>query len=102
MISPSPPWWGPNARISSPSSPASRARVDLGRDADGVHRLDVEDLVVELQAPAAREHDVDLLGLVVAVREGLLLAGPQDDVREAGALGREVLAGEAGLLAVSE
>src|SRR5687768_11221719 len=45
------------------------------READRVHLAELDDLVVELDPAAAREHDVDLLGLVVSVGERLALAG---------------------------
>jgi hypothetical protein len=38
----------------------------LGCDADGVQCVNVEDLVVELDAPGPAEDDVDLLGPLVA------------------------------------
>ena len=52
-----------------PSGPGLAGARHLGRDADRVERGDLDDLVVEPDAPAARDHDVDLLGLVVAVAE---------------------------------
>src|SRR5664279_3674634 len=50
---------------------------DAGRDADGVELRDLDDRVVELAAAGAREHEVDLLRLVMLVPERLPLAGPQ-------------------------
>ena len=47
----------------------------LGRDADRIARPELDDLVVELDAAGAGEHDVDLLGVLVLVPEGLALAG---------------------------
>src|ERR1044072_9548106 len=56
-----------------------RARLEstrhLGRDADGVEPLDLDDLVVPLHTPRAADHDVDLLGLLVLVAKGGTLIG---------------------------
>jgi hypothetical protein len=62
-----------------------RAR-DPGRDADRVERLHVDDVVIELQPARAREHDVNLLRVVVPVREALALSGPETMQADAGVL----------------
>src|SRR6476660_2761054 len=65
-----------------------------GGDADRVESLDVEDVVVELHPAGAADDDVDLLGLLVAVAEGLPLARLDAVEAEAGLLGVEVAVGE--------
>jgi hypothetical protein len=78
------------------------ATGDAGGDPDRVERCDVDDLIVELQPPGSGEHDVDLLGLVVAVPERLAAVGLEPVVAEAGALGGEVVVGEPGLADLRE
>src|SRR4051794_1028441 len=67
------------------------------RDAHDVARAQVEDLVVDLHAPGARDDDVHLLGLPVAVAEAGPLAGVHAVVGEADPVGADVLAQVAGL-----
>ena len=73
--SPSLSWRAPNTSTVSPSGPGLERARDLRRDADRVERRDLDDLVVEAHAPVAGDHDVDLLGLLVAVAERAALAG---------------------------
>ena len=80
------------ARYSMPSSPASNARIMLGATRIASSREIVDDLVVQAHAPAARKHDVDLLGLVVAVAERLALARPEHLVGNARVLGVQLFA----------
>ena len=47
---------------------------DLGRDADRVEGLDLDDLVVELDPPGTANDDVDLLRLFVPMAKGGALA----------------------------
>src|SRR5438105_15817841 len=68
------------------------------RDADRIERADLDDLVVELDPAGAFQHDVDLLGLVVPVREPLPLAGLDAVVADAGVLGLELARAQARLL----
>jgi hypothetical protein len=75
---------------------------DGRRDAQRVERSQVEDLVVELHAARAREHDADLLRLVVPVPERLALAGLDPVVREPRRLRVEGAGGEARLLRLAE
>ena len=70
-------------------APASNAR-DFRRDPDRVEPAHLDHLVVQLHAAASREHDVDLLGLLVAMCESVPLAGLDDLKRHAGGLGLEV------------
>ena len=58
-----------------PSGPASNERVTVGGHANRVEPFDLDDLVVQLHAAEAREHHVHLFRVVVAVSEGLPLAG---------------------------
>src|SRR6185312_15969530 len=75
---------------------------DAGRDPDRIERLHVDDVVVELHPAGAGDHDVDLLGRVVPVREALPLAGGDPVVADAG-LGRvEVVGREPRLLDAGE
>src|SRR3954452_22546903 len=69
----------------------------LRRDADRVERLDLDDLVVEFEEAAAADDDVDLLGLLMDVAEGLPFARLDPVEAEAGVLGIEVVLGEARL-----
>jgi hypothetical protein len=62
-----------------------------GGDADGVQRSDLRDVVVELDPAPARQDDVDLLGVLVAVAEGLAGACPDAVMAEARLLGPELL-----------
>ena len=55
-----------------------------GADAHDVARADLHDLVIELQDARAGEDHVDLLGLPVAVGEGLALARLHHDVAQTG------------------
>jgi len=71
-------------------------------DAERIERLDLDDLVVELDAAGTREHDVDLLGILMFVREWLALAGTEAVVAQTGVLGREVFIGEPSLLDLAE
>ena len=57
-----------------------------GRNADGVQRNDVEDLVVELDSSAPAENDVDLLGVGMAMCEWAALAREHAKERDTGAL----------------
>src|SRR4051812_9471397 len=75
---------------------------DGRRDADGVQGPDVDDLVVELEAAVARDHHVDLLRVLVAVREALAPARLDDVVGEPDRLAAEGLAREARLLRLAE
>ena len=50
---------------------------------------EVDDLVAELGPARPGQHDVDLLGLGVAVRERAAAAGAQPEVGDAGPLGTE-------------
>src|SRR5436305_3543307 len=61
-------------------------------------RGELDDVIVELDSPGTGDHDVDLLGRVVFVAEGLPLAGLERVEAEAGALCLEVAAAEARLL----
>src|SRR4051794_34070732 len=72
------------------------------RDADGVQRGDVEDLVVELDPTGPAEDDIDLLGVGVSMRERAALAGQQAKVRDTGALGLQRLTRDPRLPAVAE
>src|SRR4051794_41533820 len=56
----------------------------LRRHAHDVARAEVEDVVVDLRAARAREDDVHLLGLLVAVAEAAALAGGETVGRQAG------------------
>ena len=67
-----------------------------------VERLELHELVVELDAPGARQDHVDLLGRLVAVGERLALPGLHDEVVHARLLGAEVRAGKARLLGLRE
>ena len=64
------------------------ARFEAARDmrgyADDVVRAQIVELILELDAAGAREHDVDLLRCLVAVREGMPLAGVDSHVGEPG------------------
>ena len=73
-----------------------------GRDADGVQRADVAELVVELDPAAPAQDDVDLLGGGVAVGERAALPGPQAEEGHPGALGAQRGARDPGLPAVAE
>src|SRR5690348_6442479 len=75
---------------------------DVRGHAQRGQRLEVDDVVTELDAAAAGEHDVDLLGLVVLVGEALAPARLDAVEAHAGVLGLEVAAAEAGLLVVAE
>jgi hypothetical protein len=77
--------------------PASRQRTVPGRDPDRVPGAQLDDVVVELHPHAAADDDVDLLLRAVAVAERLAEAGRHAEVRQAGLLELERLAGEAGL-----
>ncbi len=63
---------------------------------------DLADLVVEAHVPVAVEHHVDLLGVLMAVAEGLALPRPQPVVGEADRLAAELLAGEVCLAQLAE
>ena len=52
-----------------PSGPAAKERMTAGRDADDVVRRELAHLAVELRPAGAGDHEVDLLGLAVAVAE---------------------------------
>src|SRR3954454_17134583 len=71
---------------------------DGRRDADRVQRRDVAHVVVELDPAGAAQDDIDLLGVLVAVREALALAGLDPVKGEADRLAAEVAAREARLL----
>src|ERR1700682_5815952 len=70
--------------------PGLEGASDAGCDANRVEALDRDDVIVELHAPGAREHDVDLLRRNVSVTEALTLARIDSMVAQARALGREV------------
>jgi len=53
---------------------ASHARAD----AHHVQSLELDDVLIELDSTAAREDDVDLLRLAMAMREGLAAPGLDD------------------------
>ena len=67
-----------------------------------IERRDLDDLVVELQPSGPFEHDVDLLRVLVAVGEGLTLAGFDYVEGEADRIRFEVLPREACLLYLRE
>src|SRR4051794_34706708 len=73
-----------------------------GRDADGVQPTDVEELAVELDPAAPAEHDVDLLGIGMPMRERAALPGAQAKERDTGALGPERVARDPRFPAVAE
>ena len=70
---------------------------DFGRDAEGVERAQLHDLVVELRPAAAAQDHVDLLLQSVVVSEGRADAGGEALVGEADLLGLERAAREARL-----
>ena len=70
---------------------------DRRSDAQGVQRLDVDNLVVEPDPSRAREHDVDLLGPLVTVAERHTRVRSDPLQRDAGVLGAEVRGCEADL-----
>src|SRR4051794_6822690 len=74
----------------------------LRGDADRVEPLDLDDLVVEFEQPAAANDDVDLLRLLVDVTEGLPFPRLQAVEAEAGVLGLDVVLGEPCLHGVAE
>src|SRR4051812_39488984 len=74
----------------------------LRGDPDRVERLDLDDLVVELEQPAAADDDVDLLRLLVDVAEGLPFPRFEPVEAEAGVLGLDVVLGEPCLHVVAE
>src|ERR1700736_6388542 len=61
----------------------------LGRDAKGVQRADIDDLIVELGPPRPAEDHVDLLRPLVAMHKGRALSGPKAEVSQSGLLGVE-------------
>src|SRR4051794_30803800 len=67
---------------------------DGRRDADGVHRPDLDDVVVELDAARSGEDHVDLLGLVVPVGDGLAAARLDGHEADPGLHGIQVALGE--------
>ncbi len=85
---------------------ALRPGLERARDARGephhVERLEVDDLLTDLHAPAAGEHDRDLLRVLVHVAEALALAGLEAVEGEAGVLGADGLAAEARLAQIGE
>src|SRR5665809_59855 len=89
---------GPEGQQLESVRPALERARHAGGDPDRVERLDLDDVVVELHTTGAREHDVDLLRPLVAVRERLALAGLDAVVAQPGALGVEVVGREPGLL----
>ncbi len=76
----------PKASTSAPSGPPSRQRAARRRHPHGLERAELDDLVLDAQARAAREDDVDLLLLLVAVAEGGPEVGREAEVADAGAL----------------
>src|ERR1700730_8999532 len=71
-------------------------------NAERIERLYLDDLIVELDATGAPKYDVDLLCLLMPVRESLALVGLQTVVADAGVLGLEILIGEPSLLDFAE
>src|SRR5690349_11431503 len=65
-----------------------------------IERLELHELVVELDGSRTREDHVDLLRALVAVRKGLALAGLDDQVVETGLLGAQIGAWKPRLLAL--
>src|SRR5579875_2109758 len=85
---------------------AVRPRLERARDA-GAHphhvvSLELDELRVELDPPGALEHQVDLLGAAVTMRERLAPARLDLQVVEAGLLGADGLSREARLLGVAD
>jgi len=70
---------------------------DAGRDPNRVTLLQLENLIVELEAAGPGDNEVGLLGLRVPVAEALSLTGLEAVVAEPGLLGVDVSVGEAGL-----
>ena len=81
-----------------PVGPTLERTDHPGRDAYGVEGFELQDLVVELDAAGAGEHDVDLLRVLVSVREPLPLARANAVVADTGLLRLEIARGEASLL----
>ena len=100
--SPSPLRRGPEREHLETLGPGLPGPSDRRRHANGVQALDVDDLVVELHPPRARDHHVDLLGPLVAMGHGGTLVRRNALVGEAGVLGLEVVVGEPHLLEVAE
>ncbi len=71
-------------------------------DTHRVERLELDELVVQLHATAARQDDEHLLRLSVAVRERLPPARLDDEVGDAGLLGAEIGTGKPCLLGGGE
>src|SRR3954454_15534232 len=71
-------------------------------DSDRVEPLDLDDLIVEFEQPAAADDDVDLLRLLVDVAEGLPFPRLEAVEGETGVLGLEVFLGEPCLHVVAE
>ena len=96
-VSASPAFPAPKTSSSAPSGPASKARVTSGAMRTASHWPHLDHVVVELHAPAAGEHDVDLLLVLVAVPERAAVARSEALVAEAALLRLERLPREAGL-----
>src|SRR5215211_1759976 len=82
--------------------PCLEGTCDLGRDTDGVERMHVEDLIVELDLAVAPEDHINLLGTRMAVRKGRSLACVQPEVRDSRLLGTERRPGHARLPPIVE
>lgn len=95
--SPSPSWWGPNASSSSPWGPPSERPGDRGRHADRIQGLELDRLAIQHNSSTSADDDVDLLGVVVAVRS-VPLPRLDDVVSEACVLGVEGSPGKPSLL----
>ena len=84
-ITASPVWCGPKTTKSSPSGPATNARAELGAIRIASSWAHLRDPSLILTPTGAREDHEDLLGVLVAVAEGLAQPGRQPLVAQAGA-----------------
>lgn len=70
----------------------------LRRHPYGVQRADLLDVIFQLHPTVARQDDVDLLGLIMTVRESLAAVGLDYVEGQPNRLRSQILASEAGLL----
>src|SRR3984893_2567693 len=85
-----------------PFRPCLERADHVGRHADRVHRLELEDLLVELDAARAGQHDVHLLGALVPVPEGRAPSREQTLEADPGALSLAGVFREPCLLSVAD
>jgi hypothetical protein len=82
--------------------PGLESPSDVGRYTNRVAWMYVEELIVELDRARARQNHVDLLRLLVAMRERGPFAGAKPEMRKPGLLGFQRYASYARLPAVPE